>query len=195
MSIQANEQLLNGNWKAGWALDIHTTSSTLLPDRTFENVYTPLGETLNKLKYHKDSNALEPIVDTATEFLKTRHVTPFLKCIIPVPPSDYNREIQPVEKIARLVANNLGVECQTDYLIKVRDTSQLKNETDHEVKKQILKGAFKVADDRYKGKKVLLLDDIFDSGATISEITNTLLSQGHVDNVYVLCITRTRVSQ
>lgn len=60
-----------------------------------------------------------------------------------------------------------------------------------EERQKILDGAF-ICDKRYKGKKILLIDDLYRSGATLNEITKTLYTQGEVDNVYVLCFTKTR---
>jgi len=41
-----------------------------------------------------------------------------------------------------------------------------------------------------KGKRVLVVDDLFDSGATLEEVTK-LLKQAGADTVNVLTITRT----
>ncbi|WP_180380065.1 ComF family protein [Campylobacter porcelli] len=60
-----------------------------------------------------------------------------------------------------------------------------------QMRARILKDAFR-CDKRYKNKKILLIDDLFRSGATLNEITKTLYTQGEVDNVYVLCFTKTR---
>ena len=43
-----------------------------------------------------------------------------------------------------------------------------------------------------RGKKVLLFDDLYRSGSTLNEITNTLYEEGGVSDVYVLTITKTR---
>ena len=42
--MQINEQKLTGNWRAGWSLDLHTVSSQLLPDGTFDTKYTEIGK-------------------------------------------------------------------------------------------------------------------------------------------------------
>ena len=43
-------EVLQGNWKVGWALDFHTISSVMKPDGKFDNEYTNLGYALNRLK-------------------------------------------------------------------------------------------------------------------------------------------------
>jgi len=46
MEIEINPRWINGNWKAGWKLDLHTISSQHNPDGTFETQRTQLGELL-----------------------------------------------------------------------------------------------------------------------------------------------------
>lgn len=55
-----------------------------------------------------------------------------------------------------------------------------------------LASAFRVVDDRFAGRRVLLFDDLYRSGETLREITRTLVSEGNIDRVYVLTLTRTR---
>ena len=78
------------------------------------------------------------------------------------------------------------------YLIKVKNTEELKSIDEPEERQKILKGAFKVNFNWMVGKKVLLLDDLYRSGSTLNEITDILYSQGKVENVYVLTVTKTR---
>jgi predicted amidophosphoribosyltransferase len=46
-----------------------------------------------------------------------------------------------------------------------------------------------------EGKKVLLVDDLYRSGATLNAITDLLLTEGKAASVSVLTITRTRSNQ
>jgi hypothetical protein len=79
--MDINPQILTGHWKAGYALDLHTISSTPkewestrkvtrtelidgqlvttereIPDKItkWDTVYTPIGEEMNHLKYWKE---------------------------------------------------------------------------------------------------------------------------------------------
>jgi len=54
-----------------------------------------------------------------------------------------------------------------------------------------LEGAF-VSDRDLEGRSVLLLDDLFQSGATMNVAARTLKRQGLVKSVYALALTRTR---
>ena len=186
-----NIQELSGNWKAGWALDLHTISSIPLGDGHFDTTYTDVGYALNHLKYHQDFTQIDVLAKYVIEFMSTRMVTPYLNAIIPTPAS-VHREIQPVYEIASKVGEALNIAVDTQYLIKKKDTNQLKEIEDQDQRENILSGAFDVLDKRYTNRKVLLFDDLYRSGTTLKEITNTLYKSGRVQNVYVVTLTKTR---
>lgn len=71
---------------------------------------------------------------------------------------------------------------------------ELKSIEDDEKRREILRNNFEV-DLRYANKKILLFDDLYRSGDTLNEITETLYSQGRVNNVYVATLTKTRVKK
>lgn len=188
-----NVQELSGNWDKGWALDIHTLHSVKIGDGKFDTTYTYLGNALNKLKYWKDKSYFPVIIDVAADFLKNN--LNLIDAIIPVPPSDITRSFQPVYEMAKLLSIKVNKLVDTDYLIKVKTTSQLKSLNDPAAREEILKGAFDIKSNKYEGKNILLFDDLYRSGATLTEITNILKSKGKVKNVYVLTITKTRTKR
>lgn len=187
---------LKGNWKCGWALDLHTLSSVSLGGH-FDNNRTKIGQMVYDLKYNNSiSNQdkiqlVENLAFTAANFLKNEIlVTPYIWVIAPVP-SSKDRELQPVYLLADKIAYFLNRKIDGEYIKKIKNTNELKSIEVLEERQKILDGAF-ICDKRYKGKKILLIDDLYRSGATLNEITKTLYTQGEVDNVYVLCFTKTR---
>jgi predicted amidophosphoribosyltransferase len=186
-----NEQRLNGNWKIGWALDLHTIKSIPLDDGKFKTTYTEIGLDLNRLKYHKDYSKIDTLANFVIEFMKTRMVTPYINVILPTPPSN-KRDIQPVEVIAEKVAESLNIIFDKNYLIKNRNTEQLKEIENQAEREKILAGAFEIRDLKYQNRKVLLFDDLYRSGTTLKEITKILYNVGKVSNVYVVTLTKTR---
>ena len=80
-------------------------------------------------------------------------------------------------------------------MVKVKKTKFLKDIENTESRKTQLKGAFKVRDNRFAGKYILLFDDLFRSGETLNEITNVLVKEGKVSRVFVLTITKTRTKR
>ena len=189
-----NIQNLQGKWKAGWSLDLHTIKSIPLDGNHFDTTYTKIGKALNMLKYHDDYTQVDFLVESIVEFLNTRLVTPYIDVILSVPPST-TRQIQPVELLSEKVSESLNIPYDMSYLCKIKGTEQIKSIANKLDKEKILKGAFGVSDLRYTGKKVLLLDDLFCTGSTLNEVTDTLYNDGNIQNVYVTTITKTRVKK
>ncbi len=192
--IQNNPITINGNWKAGWTLDIHTLKSIPLDDGKFDTTYTETGKALNELKYHQNYTQIEILANEVIEFLKTRMVTPYLDVIIPAPPSK-DREIQPVIAIAEKVSKALNIPIDINYILKNKNTGELKTIDDPLEREKILHNAFNLQDLRYQNKKILLFDDLYRSGSTLKELTNILYCTGKVNNIYVVTLTKTRTKR
>lgn len=188
-------EVLQGNWKAGWALDFHTISSVVKPDGKFDTKYTNLGYALNRLKYHNDYEQLPFLIEQMVLFLKTRMVLPYIDVIFPVPASK-QRDVQPVYEIANGVAQKLHKPIDFGFIRKIRDTSELKSIQDLNERQAALSGAFEIANANfYRNKKILLIDDLFRSGSTLNEIASVLYQNAGVQNVYVVTLTKTRVNR
>lgn len=192
--METNPQRIEGKWDKGYALGLHTLSSAINPDGSFDTKRTEIGEALNRLKYHDDQSQIAPLAESAADFLEKRDTTD-IAAIIPVPPSDLSRRTQPVIEVAKALGKTANIKVDFAYLTKVKDTPGLKGIDDPSERKKILKGAFGVSDGRYKGRAVLLFDDLFRSGSTLNEICDTLKSKGGVATIYVLTLTRTRVKR
>ena len=193
-----NPQEICGNWRAGWALDVHTLSSRPLPSGRYDTERTEFGELVFQLKYRHDRTKIQPIAEIAAKFVKEKFavdghlILPYLKAILPIPPSDKNRSFQPVTEVVQEIGKLLSVQVRTDYLMKVKQTTPLKNLSDVASKREQLRGAFIVQSQDLKNSCVLLVDDLYDSGTTLTEATKVLYEHGGVQHVLVLTFTRTR---
>lgn len=197
--IKINPQKIEGGRYEGYALDLHTTSSVFLGydgygHEQFDTKRSEMGELLYRLKYKSDKSVLDDIVNTAAEFLKNRRsIANNVDAIIPVPPSKSGRSIQPVIRVAKGISLKLQIPVYQNVLTKVEETPELKDIYDYNQRLKLLKNAFDVVDaSRTSGKNILLLDDLYRSGATVDAIVHTLLVKGKVKKVYVLALTRTR---
>lgn len=196
MSI--NPQEIHGNWRAGWALDVHTLSSRPLPGGGYDTERTEFGEWVFQLKYRHDRTKIQLIAEVAANFITEKFavdghlILPYLKAILPIPPSDQNRDFQPVTEVAEEIGKLLSVPVRTDYLTKVKRTVPLKNLPDVKSKSEQLSGAFVVRSQDLKDQCVLLVDDLYDSRTTLTEVSKVLYEQGGVQHVLVLTLTRTR---
>ena len=198
MKMNINPQEIYGNWRAGWALDVHTLSSRPLPSGRYDTERTEFGELVFQLKYRHDSTKIQPIAEVVSKFVEEKFavdghlVLPYITAIVPIPPSDINRDFQPVTEVAQEIGRLLNVPVRTDYLTKAKRTVPLKNLSDVESKREQLHGVFSVQSQDLENRCVLLVDDLYDSGTTLTEATRVLYEQGGVQHVLVLTLTRTR---
>src|SRR5579884_4386874 len=102
MGVPIKPRKLQGSWKQGYALDLHTTASTCIGHNeyghpVFDTTRSPLGELLYRLKYGRDASVIEEIVETVVEFINGASIA--VDAIVPMPPST-SRASQPVLQIA-----------------------------------------------------------------------------------------------
>ena len=151
---------------------------------------SPLGELLYRLKNRGDESVVPEIVDTAATFLNGWGVR--LDALVPVPPSNTTRKRQPVIAVAKALSDVLGVPVCESCVTKIKSTAQLKDVFDFAKRTEILAGAFTVDLAKTTGKRLLLFDDLYRSGATVNTITTLLLTTGGAGAVYLLTLTQTR---
>jgi predicted amidophosphoribosyltransferase len=162
-----------------------------VPDQSGER--TELGDALYNYKYD-DSVSHEKKIEvygkrltTALRYYISRKN---IECdaIAFVPPST-NRDFQPVPKLACLLGAALNRPV-ANILDHAKEPIPVK-EMPREYRREHLDGQFKVIDTSLEGKRVLLLDDVIDSGATANAVTTALKSEGKVDSVVFLALTAT----
>ncbi len=88
---------------------------------------------------------------------------------------------------------NLNQEYKFDLLLRTKNTPTQTNLTKKE-RKQNLKDAFKLnySSKAIKGKNILIIDDIFTTGATVEEISKLLKNKG-AKEIYVLTVCHTKL--
>ncbi len=196
MSVQIKPKELRGEWRQGFALDVHTTGSTFIGHNEyghpeFDTTRSPLGELLYRLKYKRDASVIEEIVDTVAEFIEASKIG--IDAIVPMPPSNV-RSSQPVLQIASALGKKLRVSVLDACVSKPKPTTQLKDVYNYEERRKLLEGAFAVNRDQTVGKSLLLFDDLYRSGATMNAVARELAKTGEAKEVFVLALTHTRSS-
>ena len=193
--MMLHPQGVKGPWKAGIILDWHTVASQVVGQNEFghpifDNTRSEIGELLYQFKYRGDKSALKKILSATVEYLRERAKGRF-DLIVPVPPSNSTRTV--TNQLAKGLAIGLGTGFSATALVKTKNTSELKSVSDPEVRKRILEDAFRADNQQVVSKTVLLVDDLYRSGATLEAATAALTTQGGAKSVYVLAVTRTRV--
>lgn len=190
---QIHQRQIFGNWREGFALDLHTLSSIFVGHDEFgrprfESTRSEIGELLYRLKYNRDQSMVDEIAESAAGFVRAWQ--PGIDVIAAVPPSTI-RAAQPVYLLAAALGQKLGLPV-LHCLTTTRDPAPLKNVHDLDERMRLLAGLYAVDAAATSGKRILLFDDLYRSGATMNAITTTLYGQGRAADVFVLTITRTR---
>ncbi len=194
--IKTNPKRLHGTgWTEGFCLDLHTKGSSFVGHNEFghpefSTTRTEIGDLIYRAKYGRDESALEPIAEALADFLA--NWKPSVDIIVPVPPSNPRRKLQLVSGLAERLGKLAGIKVCGDCVKKVKLTSELKNVYDYKKRTELLKEAFAVDPDKVRGKRVLLFDDLFRSGATAEQISQILRTEGEAKDVFLLTATRTR---
>lgn len=94
--------------------------------------------------------------------------------------------------VARALSEYLHVPLCEDCLAKVKSSAQLKDVFDFAKRAEILKDAFRVYPENTGGKRLLLVDDLYRSGAIVTAIAQLLTTTGGARAVYLLTLTQTR---
>lgn len=181
-----------GPWSKGSALTKHTLSSIYIGNNSsgypmFDTTRSEIGEALYQLKYKFDWSKVEFLANAIYEYIKDDKSINF---IIPMPASN-PREKQPVSEIANIVAQKLGVPIFHNILSKTQNGQSLKDLNIKEDKIELLKDSFTVKDAITNNGKwnVLLVDDLYHTGATMEAACKALQSYSKVNNVYVIALT------
>ena len=189
-TVDVHPEPVNGPWIEGFVLDRHVISSRPIgyfgEHMQFETTRSPLGELVYQLKYRTgDPN---DIVETAVAFI-TERWSGAIDCLVPPPPS-LHRTKQPAVLIAEGIAASLGVPTLASAAIKATATQQMKNVPSHE-RAPLLSAAIQAGSDSVQGRRVLLVDDLWETGSTLRRVAEVLATMG-ASEIRALAMTRTK---
>jgi competence protein ComFC len=193
--MKTNPVEVQGAWRLGWALDTHTASSEFLGydqngHAQFNTIRSPLGELLYQLKYRGQQTAAQVASVMAAFFDTKPNALARIDVIVPMPASTA-RAVQPVAQVAKELGKKLNKPVLIGAVQKTRETPGLKDIRDPDERRELLEGAFDADRSEVSGKGILLLDDLYRSGATANAVTLSLIAAG-ASRVYFLAATRTR---
>lgn len=193
-----NPLQVEGAWRLGWTLDVHTTSSVFLgydehDHAQFDTTRSSLGELIYQLKNKSKYAAADEIAATMADFLsKKPKALSRINLVVPVPAST-SRTKQPVIIIASKLAETICKPFSENAILKTKKTPALKSITDLEERREALDDAFEGDRSQLDGKGILLVDDLYRSGSTANAVTLALIAAG-ASRVYFLAGTRTRIN-
>lgn len=139
----------------------------------------PLREAIHRFKYGRDLTLEGPLGELALAALKEMG-PPHPHLLVPIPLTKgrlKERGFNQSLLIARHLSRRTGIPL-LPLLVKVRETPSQTSLGPRD-RRNNLKGAFALRDPfPLDGKRVLLVDDVFTTGATLSEAARTLLRAG-----------------
>jgi len=179
-----------GKWDDGYALDNHMLSSEFLGydengKEKFNNTRTTVGELVYQIKYNNQKEKLNDLLEIMSSFLDNWRIKDKADLVISVPPSKNTRVDQPVFEIANTIGNYLGR--PTDNTILTKNTNLQAKDGNTNVSGTITKN--KTFENPVS---MLIIDDLYSTGATLNEVVKVLKTDENVKNVYVLVMTKTR---
>ena len=183
-------------WIQGcWVLDYHTVSSVRVGtdahgNPQYDTDRTEIGELLYTLKFRPreaTDKMVNDMADTIADFIRKRPSE--IDIIVPVPHSEARPRLR---DLLECMSERLEVPVSFDSVARTRDVPAIKNIQDYDERVRLLQDAHRVDPTRIAGKRVLLFDDVYRSGATMSSVARALYLQGSAKSVYRFAITRTR---
>jgi len=186
---------ISGPWIKGHAFDIHTIKSEYLGENKYghplyETIRSTMGQYLYELKFKQEFPIIEKIIKLLSENEEFVSFVSGCDVILPVPPSNKYRRIQPVVLIAQEIARLFKKELRQDVIIS-SNLEELKN-IDINEKQEIIEKSINIEGQLEKSKKILVFDDVFDSGSTLVAISNALKVKGYID-ISIFTLTKTRI--
>lgn len=149
----------------------------------------PLREALHSLKYRKNLGMGEIFSQPLAQIIITEGWE--FDIVIPVPlGKEHHRQrgFNQAQIIAYPVALRMNKRMVANALIRTKETSSQVNLSPHQ-RYENLKDAFSAIPAKLKGRKVLLVDDVATTGATLNSCAETLRSAG-VEKIYCLTVAK-----
>lgn len=184
---------IQGPWDNGWVLDKHTLHSIYLGDdeyghARYDTTRTEVGEATFQLKYRSDCAQAKPLAKALADHIYPKFAQ--VGFILPMPAS-VQRTRQPVTEVANELGALVKVPVFSNILLKAANGTSLKNLNTKKEKVEAIGNSFSVNDAITNNGKwnVLVVDDLFHTGASMEAACNVLRTYSKVRNIYVAALT------
>lgn len=164
---------LFGAWEAGWALAFNARFHGNRWQRT------ETGEWVYRLKYRGQREYAERLGQRMAELLRRTPELNACDFMVPIPPSLQERTFDPVTELVLVLSRHSGMPVSLGILTRTRQVAPQKEMESQAQKEANVRGLFRVlCPARLRDRKILVVDDFFDSGATLNECARTLAAAG-----------------
>lgn len=191
--VKVNLKQIKGPWAQGWVLDKHTLSSTFTGENefghpTFHTIRSEVGEASYQLKYRGDVSMVAPLAEVLAEHIFSKLTD--VGFILPMPASTA-RKVQPVTLVATELGKLVKRPVFDGILLKRQNGISLKDLHGKEEKLEAIGDRFHVEDqiESAGAWNVLLVDDLYDTGASMEKACQALQTYPKVKGIYVAALT------
>ena len=186
--VEIHPEPIHGPWTAGFVLDRHVIKSVpigyLGEHMQFDTTRSALGELVYQFKFK--SGRIDDIGDTAVQFVLA--TWPDIDCIVAAP-SSVTGSAHSALAVAGALAAALSIPRVVDAVIKNK-TQAMKNVPPPD-RAAILAQAIQPGPGSVAGRRVLLVDDLWQTGATMRRVAEVITGMGATE-IRALAMTRTK---
>jgi len=184
LAVECEPVILPGPWAAGSALSKHSLDG--------DEGRTDMGDLLDRFKYAGERRLARPLSQALARAARGAAGFDGIDLILHVPATTRRLRVPPTCDLARCLARDLRVRFLPNLIACTRPLAHQKDIFHGEEKRANVQGAFRVRRAEFiVGRKLLLVDDVFDSGATLEEVWRVVMRAGAREAV-VATITKTR---
>ncbi len=151
-----------------------------------------MGQLLHRFKYQRDRQAGQVLATLLCDFIRGWRLFSSCDLLVTVPPSFKSRPFDPVSVLAQEVERQTQIPWRRNALRRRKLTRPQKEIREREVKELNVSNVYQLTEAlELSGKKVLLLDDTCDSGATLDEVSGILREAG-AKMIFALVVAKTQ---
>ncbi len=148
-----------------------------------------------QFKYEYWMSAAEPLSELLSNYLKNLNTTLKDFSIIYVPlhkKREFQRGFNQCAVLANYISKELRMEIIKNNLIRIKNTETQADLKDYKSREDNIKNSFSINNSELlKGKNILLIDDVYTSGATLNEAAR-VLKAGGVKKILALVVAKAR---
>jgi ComF family protein len=146
---------------------------------------------VHALKYSYHSTLASPMGELMARYLQEAPLT--ADVLVPVPLHPHRQRTRGYNQsllLAREVSRRLGLPMAAGALLRRRDTPPQARAAEADARRRNVAGAFACRPGAVAGRRVLLVDDVTTTGATLDACARALLAQGGASSVWALTFAR-----
>lgn len=140
----------------------------------------PVSDLICLFKYKQNLRLADFFGKKIIQFIKNYALLNNIDIIVPIPLHAKRlreREFNQAEILAQTISREYNLELEPKALVRIH-MKHVQSSLEKTKRFENIKGAFKIKNNIFKNKNILLVDDVFTTGATLSEAAFTLKKAG-----------------